>query len=128
MLERRVKTTDLGQPEWVPVVPAGQATGHLTWRRWVFLQCHIGILGAHRGPDKTVACIRRMCWWKTMGTDVDKWCQTCATCLRYRRVPQKVPSSPSIPKDLECWQEVMIDLEGPNPTDRMGNRYYMTYI
>ena len=29
---------------------------------------------------------------------------------------------------MECWQEVMIDLKGPNPPDRAGNRYYMTYI
>ena len=64
-----------------------------------------------------------------MAGDIWQWVQACGTCLRYRRIPQKVPSSPSsIPKDLECWQEVMIDLEGPNPTDRMGNRYYMTYI
>ena len=41
---------------------------------------------------------------------------------------RKVPTSLSIPIDLECWQEVMIDLEGPNPRDKMGHRYYMTYI
>ena len=63
-----------------------------------------------------------------MAADIWKWVQACGTCLRYRRVPQKVPSSPSIPSELECWQEVMIDLEGPNPRDKMGNRYYMTYI
>ena len=63
-----------------------------------------------------------------MPGDVLKWIRSCGTCLRFRSVPQKVPSSPSLPASLECWQEVMIDLEGPNPPDQMGNRYYMTYI
>ena len=27
LLEKKVRTTDLGQPEWVPVVPRGHATG-----------------------------------------------------------------------------------------------------
>ena len=127
LLEKKVRTSDLGQPEWVPVVPRGQATGYITWRRWVFLQCHVGILGAHRNADKTGACIRRLCWWKGMNADVWQWVQSCGTCLRFRKVPQKVPTSPSIPADLECWQEVMIDLEGPNPRDKLGNRDYMTY-
>ena len=63
-----------------------------------------------------------------MRSNVDKWVKSCGTCLRFRAVPQKVPSGPSFPADMECWQEVMIDLEGPNPPDKMGNRYYMTYI
>ena len=63
-----------------------------------------------------------------MRTDVERWVKSCGTCLRFRSIPQKVPTGPSVPADMECWQEVMIDLEGPNPIDRMGNRYYMTYI
>ena len=33
------------------------------------------------------------------------------------------------PRSWECWQEVMIDMEGPsNPADKQGNKYVMTYI
>ena len=128
LLERRVVSPNLGQPEWVPVVPDGYATGHLTWKKMVFQQCHLGILGGHRSADKTYACMKRLCWWKNMKSDVDKWVKSCGTCLRFRAVPQKIPTGPSVPADMECWQEVMIDLEGPNPMDRAGNRYYMTYI
>ena len=128
LLERKVQTTNLGQPAWVPVVPEGYATGSLTWKKFIFLQCHLGVLGAHRNADKTFACMRRLCYWRHMRANVDKWVKSCGTCLRFRAVPQKVPTGPSFPADMECWQEVMIDLEGPNPPDRMGNRYYMTYI
>ena len=35
----------------------------------------------------------------------------------------------AIPLDAECWEEVMIDLEGPNaPADKDGNRYSITYV
>ena len=128
VLERKIVATHLGQPEWVPVVPDNYATAHITWRKLVFRECHCGILGAHRNAEKTFACIRRLCWWKNMRTDVERWVKNCGTCLRFRSIPQKVPTGPSVPADMECWQEVMIDLEGPNPPDRLGNRYYMTYI
>ena len=33
------------------------------------------------------------------------------------------------PTHLECWEEVMVDFEGPMlPADSMGNRYVMTYV
>ena len=36
---------------------------------------------------------------------------------------------PVIPVDAECWQEVMVDLEGPSqPADKQGNKYSFTYI
>ena len=61
LLERKVATTDLGQPGWVPVVPVGYASGMHTWKRWTFLQLHIGVFGAHRNAEKTTACMRRVC-------------------------------------------------------------------
>jgi len=36
---------------------------------------------------------------------------------------------PTIPTSAECWEEIMIDLEGPStPCDKQGNKYTMTYI
>ena len=61
VLERRITTGHLGQPEWVPIVPEGYATAHITWKKFVFQQCHLGILGGHRNADKTYACSRRVC-------------------------------------------------------------------
>ena len=48
VLERKIVSAHLGQPEWVPVVPEGYASGHITWKKFVFLQCHLGIFGGHR--------------------------------------------------------------------------------
>ena len=34
VLERQV--AGAVKPIWVPIVPEGQATAHLTWKRWVY--------------------------------------------------------------------------------------------
>ena len=45
------------------------------------------------------------------------------------RIAQKTPQVPAVPVTAECWEAVMIDLEGPStPADKSGNIYVMTYI
>ncbi len=58
---------------WVPVVPQGNATTHLSWKRWVWLQNHIGVFGAHRGATKTIILLLRVVWWATMSKDFEAW-------------------------------------------------------
>ena len=52
LLERHVAAD--GRVWWSPVVPEGNATAHMTWKRWCFLQCHNGIFGAHRLEEKPI--------------------------------------------------------------------------
>ena len=129
LLERLVNLPPPANDTWLPIVPDGQATSHLTWKRLLFLQCHVGVLGAHRNVEKTVLILRRQVWWAGLAKDVEFWCSKCVTCLRFRRMPQKQEAVAVIPTDAECWEEVMIDLEGPSqPMDMDGNKYAMTYI
>ena len=64
-----------------------------------------------------------------MKKDVQSWWESCLTCLRFRKMPQKQEAVPVVPTNRDCWEEVMIDLEGPsNPADKDGCKYTMTYI
>ena len=64
-----------------------------------------------------------------MKADVELWVEECLTCARFRRRPTKQDAVAVKPRKQECWQEVMIDMEGPsNPPDKRGNKYVMTYI
>ena len=129
MLEREVKQPPPAGVKWVPVVPEGQCTANLTWKRWLFLQMHAGFLGAHRNADKTYGLLIRQCWWRTPRTDVDTWIKNCSTCERFRKIPQKQVAQAAIPIDAECWEEVMFDFEGPSqPCDKEGNRYGSSYV
>ena len=108
VMERRVSLPPPINQAWVPVVPDGQATANLSWKRWLFLQCHVGILGGHRSADKTTNILKRQCWWPTMAKDVERWCSDCLTCMRFRKMPRKQEQVAVIPTNRDCWQEVIM--------------------
>ena len=87
LLEREVPTRQGNK--WVPIVPNGRPLRHLTWFRWVFLQLHVGIFGAHRSAKKTLIIATELVWWATMKTDFARWVGNCLTCLRFRSRPTK---------------------------------------
>ena len=57
----------------------------------MFLQCHVGILGAHRNAEKTLMILQRQVWWLTMKSDLVSWVNSCITCLRFRKMAQNLP-------------------------------------
>ncbi|PSS18923.1 hypothetical protein PHLCEN_2v3139 [Hermanssonia centrifuga] len=77
---------------------------------------HAHSLLAHLGIYKTFGLLRDHVWWKTMGQDVRKFCESCSTCKRSKPDNQKpygllnplpVPSSP--------WEAIGVDFVGPLP-------------
>ena len=84
-LERLVRVGKTGVEHYVPVVPAGDAAVNLTWRRWVFLQVHIGAFGGHRLANQTMLILARVATWPGDRKDIEKWVEECMTCLRFRR-------------------------------------------
>ena len=58
-----------------------------------------------------------------MKQDVRKWCGSFLTCIRFRKMPQIQDAIPVVPTNRDCWEEVMIDFEGPT-----GCKYTTTYI
>ena len=64
-----------------------------------------------------------------MKNDVEQWWKDCLNCMQLRGVPRKQEQVAVVPTNRDCFQEVMIDIEGPsNPADKMGNKYVLTYI
>ena len=99
VLERNVV---VGQGDaWVVIVPDGNATAHMSWKRWCFMQVHTGVLGGHRSANKTMSALKRIVWWQTMHTDVETWCLRCHTCQRFRKVAQRQEAPSVIPIEAE---------------------------
>ena len=94
VLEREIKLPPPCPAKWVPVVPDGYCLRTITWKRWIFLQNHVGVIGGHRNAQKTLNITQRQCWWATMRTDIEKWVNSCITCIRFRKIPQKQLSEP----------------------------------
>ena len=76
---------------------------------------------AHLGASKTLDYLRDHCWWKSMVSDVQSFCETCHTCKTSKPSNQKpygllnplsVPSYP--------WESIGMDFVGPLPES--GNR------
>ena len=62
VLEYRLILPGGGISRWVPVIPALpfiHSDKPLSWRRWIFDQCHEGILNAHRTRDQTFHLVKR---------------------------------------------------------------------
>ena len=62
LLEKAVSPKDWIRVEWAPVVPAGQATATLAWRKLMYLHHHIGVAGGHRSAGKTVILMEHNCF------------------------------------------------------------------
>ena len=54
VLERKGGMPEGAPGAWVPAVPNTTMAGHISWRRWVFLQVHIGVFGGHRLVQSTL--------------------------------------------------------------------------
>ena len=76
---------------------------------------------AHLGASKTLDYLRDHCWWKSMVSDVQSFCETCHTCKTSKPSNQKpygllnplsVPSYP--------WESIGMDFVGQLPES--GNR------
>ena len=89
LLEKQVKGKSPLPDLFVPVVPRGQATAHMSWKRWMFLQVHIGVFGGHRNEMKTFELLSRLAYWENAFNDVKEWTSRCITCVRFRKKPQK---------------------------------------
>ena len=113
VLEREVKQPGTGGTSWLPVVPAGQAAPHLTWRKWIWQVHHTSLVGGHRPPDATEQLLRRVCWWPKMSGDLAHWAARCVTCAQLRREPRKAPQFAVRATQYDPWQDVVVDMEGP---------------
>ena len=82
----------------------------------------------HAGQKKTEAAVRQRFWWPAIHTDVVNHCTKCETCARIKSpIPTvRAPLNPVVTE--EPGQRVGVDIMGPLPTTRSGNRYIIVMI
>jgi hypothetical protein len=87
--------------------------GH-TLREIIISEVHS--LLAHLGSTKTSTYLRDHVWWKALGSDVQKFCESCMTCKRSKPSNQK-PYGLLNPLDVPSypWESIGIDFLGPLP-------------
>ena len=128
LLEKRVVLKEPLPAAFVAVVPGGFAAANMSWKRWTFLQAHVGVFGGHRGAEKTSDLLSRIAWWEGMRRDIEQWTERCLSCIRMRKRPVKQEAVAVKPVHLQAWEEVMADLEGPSNPPSDGYVYVFTYM
>ena len=102
----------------------------MTWRFWLFSQCHCTFIEPHRRPGPTFQLLRRIGWWPNLEHDFNKWYWSC-TCRRHRAKAVQAPMRRLLAEEARAellpWQDIMLDAQGPFPKSDMGNQYLVSW-
>lgn len=94
-------------------------------RRTVLELAHSIPMGGHLGKKKTTSRIQQRFYWPTIHRDVADFCRSCEVCQKFRRQQKtKAPMMP-LPVIAEPFQRIAMDIVGPLPRSRSGNRYVL---
>jgi len=84
--------------------------------------------GGHFGYERTLKKILERFWWSNVNKNVYEYCQSCEVC-QYRNVPHRELESImlSTPVADGPFERVGIDVIGPLPKTKNGNKYIVTF-
>ena len=82
-------------------------------------------LAGHLGKDKTAKRILQRFYWPTVHKDVTEFCRSCEQCQKSTK--RREPRAPLIPLPIvsEPFRRIAMDVVGPLPRSRSGNRYIL---
>ena len=88
---------------------------------------HDHVSGAQFGTHKTFHKLKQRYWWKGMFLDTDHWCKLCTECSM-RKSPRNSKKAPLLPLPVaNAFEQVAVDVLGPFPVSRKGNRYVVVF-
>ena len=86
---------------------------------------HEGVAGGHLGEVKTLSKLKERFYWLGHCNDVRDWCQTCKACAKQNSpVPGRQAPLQTITAGYPT-QVMAVDLLGPLPKSKNGNRYVL---
>ena len=109
-----------GQEDWVDhlVLPH-------SYRKEVLELAHCIPLAGHLGRKKTTSRILRRFYWPTLHRDVADFCRSCEVCQKFCKKGSSKAKMVPLPIIAEPFSRVAMDIVGPLPRSRSGNRYVL---
>lgn len=90
---------------------------------------HDSVFAGHPGILRTIQRVKAKYHWPTFGSDIIKHVNQCLVCNRHKPPHHYLkPPLQTIPPPSEPWHTVAMDIKGPLPVSRNGNRYTLTFI
>jgi len=94
----------------------------------ILKEAHDSPSGGHFGVNKTLEKIRKRFFWASCKQDVEKWCRTCKICVS-KKGPLEKGKSPLRIYNVEVpLERVQIDILGPLPLTKSGNKYLLVIV
>jgi hypothetical protein len=88
---------------------------------------HDSLIGGHLGIKKTYEKLAHKYYWKGLYNDVKMWISTCVDCSMKKGVQnKKVGNILDVPA-RKPWEIMGMDIIGPLPITRKGNRYILVF-
>ena len=96
-----------------------------TLKTSVLQQLHNAVTAGHMGIRRTLSGIRMRFFWHGMRNDIQDWCRKCSVCAA-RKPPGLMRKAPLKKYQVGVPMErVALDVLGPLPLSRDGNRYVL---
>ena len=94
----------------------------------IMTACHNDPFAAHLGVAKTYNRLLSRFYWSGMKGDVTQWVASCTDCASKKPPPTRnVGKMLPIPVPSEPFEVVAVDVIGPLPPTRLGNRYIVGF-
>lgn len=95
------------------------------WVPDVLRRAHDDPSSGHLGIEKTKARIKRKLYWPNMSIDIELWCKNCTVCQARRPPLRKARGGLGQYAVGIPMERVGIDLLGPLPQTKIGNKYIL---
>jgi transposase InsO family protein len=92
-------------------------------RQEVLALFHDNVLAGHLGRNKTYHLMLQHVWWPSIYKDVRKYIRSCTQCQRHKPMQNRRNRLLFSTKPNDIWDTANIDLVGPMPTSKNGNKY-----
>ena len=94
-------------------------------RNTILKLAHSIPLAGHLGDKKTAERVKKRFYWPTLYKDVENYCKACEECQKCS--PGRGTRVPLVPLPImtEPFQRIAMDIVGPLPRSRMGNKYIL---
>lgn len=97
-------------------------------REFLLSSVHDSLLAGHQKDERMLARLQQRYFWPGMATDAKDWARSCEVCMQHAQPRHKDRGKLQSLRAFEPFALTAMDLVGPLPVSRSGNRYILVFI
>jgi hypothetical protein len=87
---------------------------------------HDKVFAGHQGAKRTCDLVKMRYFWPNIDRDIEAYVQQCDSCAKFKAGRQPTAPLVELPGTTFPFEKTSIDICGPYPETRRGNRYLLT--